>query len=156
MSVEESKEEGLCFQRTWNPILVFPVSAQWKSASPGVILDLSLCRYLYHIWEGLCFWKCSWKESFASFYLHGLAWLQIFLFVFFSNTVIGFTVDYKGKIKAASAHLPHSPSRMQFIICKAHLFLNYFISERLSSLQWYFLISWNVSSWRNGITSLVL
>lgn len=54
---------------------------------------------------------------------------------FFLNTVIVFTVDYKGKIEAASAHLPRSPSCTQFVICKAHLFLNYVIAGRLSSLQ---------------------
>lgn len=109
---------------------------------------LWLRGFLRCAWESLWFWKCSRKESFANFHLHDLAWLQIFLgfFVFFFNAIIGFTVDYKGKMEVVTAHLPRSASRPLSIICKALLLLHCVTSGRLSSLQWYFLISWNVSS----------
>lgn len=60
MPVERSKEEGLCLK----PNLRFSRwFAQLKTASPREIPDFSLCRFLCHICEGLCFWKWSWKES---------------------------------------------------------------------------------------------
>lgn len=61
--------------------------------------------------------------------------LTMYFSGFFFSAVIEFAVDYKGKIEAGSAHLPRFASHKQFIIRKAHLFLNYVVSGRLSSLQ---------------------
>lgn len=41
----------------------------------------------------------------------------------------------QGKIEAGCTHLPLSSSCTHLIICKAHFFLNYVISGRLSSIQ---------------------
>lgn len=52
-----------------------------------------------------------------------VCFICLFCFGFFPlETVVRFTVDYTGKIDAASTHLPLSPCTHLFI-CKAHFFL---------------------------------